>query len=842
MNKLLLIAFVTLSVASCNEEMKFGDGSTGTISAGFEAKGDISSSITSRASEEQITVPEIEDFAVALIKDDGSYSGSWDSTTDFPSWENFVVGTYTLSASYGDETVEGFDAPYFYGETEFDVYSGEESQVGVTCQLANTMVSVEYTDAFKNYFEAYSAVLYSTGGTQFDYANDETRAIYLKSNSTITLQLSLTKTNGVASTYEPAAITNVLPKTHYTITVDVNGGEVGEAGLVITFDDTTIEEPIEVLLDDNLLEAKAPEIVTTGYSTGNTIELYQGDTFDSELTANITAMSGISEVTMTTSSKSLIAAGWPESINLVAASESEKSKLTAMGLKVTGLWSNVDKMAIVEFTDVIQYMSEVDGDPMNSISLQVKDIYSKVLETPSVLAVQTTAIDLSIAEPNDIIIGQSVVEATVSYNGLDFENSVAIMARNQYGAWSECVVSSAVKSGDGYLVTFTIPLSNEDVEVMAVYTKTSVASNIVTYQKVTPEYSLVASEGAAWANKATISISVDDTNLLETLVEFNAIYQSSDNGATWSKSTVTADAAMNLITVTGLTPETNYLLKGTITDSATNSNFTAEIAITTEAMSVLPNASFETTTQTINVSSINQGGKCGGWFSAKYLTTSYSVYEPTGWASVNAKTCNTSVETQNTWFVIPSTYSTSTAQSGSNAMVLRNVAWDADGEVPADDTSLMGTSYNSNIPTIANRSAGKLFLGTYSYSNGTETYNEGYSFTSRPSSLKGYYKYAIGPDSSEKGMVTIQIVSDGTVIGSATATLSTASSFTAFEVPISYTDLDKKATQIKVMFASSNYASYTQSEETSKIQTTSDAQSATSTGAVLTVDNISLVY
>ena len=105
------------------------------------------------------------------------------------------------------------------------------------------------------------------------------------------------------------------------------------------------------------------------------------------------------------------------------------------------------------------------------------------------------------------------------------------------------------------------------------------------------------------------------------------------------------------------------------------------------------------------------------------------------------------------WFVCPSTYNTTlswtgtvpgipifggggtdtpdiyknlTAQNGSNAMVVRNVAWDENGTTPPAHYKTRGSAYyySENVPSIANRSAGKLFLGTYSYSGNSESYND----------------------------------------------------------------------------------------------------------------------
>lgn len=67
-------------------------------------------------------------------------------------------------------------------------------------------------------------------------------------------------------------------------------------------------------------------------------------------------------------------------------------------------------------------------------------------------------------------------------------------------------------------------------------------------------------------------------------------------------------------------------------------------------------------------------------------------------------------------------YISNTANHGNNAMVIRNVAWDSNGPSISDNKQTGNTDFSNyycnNAPSsIANRSAGKLFLGSYSYNN-----------------------------------------------------------------------------------------------------------------------------
>lgn len=153
--------------------------------------------------------------------------------------------------------------------------------------------------------------------------------------------------------------------------------------------------------------------------------------------------------------------------------------------------------------------------------------------------------------------------------------------------------------------------------------------------------------------------------------------------------------------------------------------------------------------------------------------------------------------------------------------------------------------YSENVPSIANRSAGKLFLGSYSYSGNSESYNEGTSFSSRPSTMKGWYKYTPdNNDGSETGVISVTLLNRETILASGTINLTAASDYTEFTVPLVYTVTDKKANLLKIMIASSNHASYSQSEETATIKTTDyySRYESNSRGATLTIDNLNFIY
>lgn len=842
----LFLTAILIIFSSCgHDEDPFASGSGG-INATFKANYDVISSVgIARGGDETLSAPDVSKFSVHLIKEDGSFDKKWASFAEFPKDDKFTTGAYTLEGNYGSMDDEGFDKPYFYGKTDFNVYDGETSQVSVLCELANTMISIEYTDAFKNYFKDYSAAVHSVGGTYVDFVKDETRAAYVKPGN-ISIKLSLTKTNGVTTTFEPAQIPNAEAKTHYKIKFDVNGGEVGEGTLLISFDSTTESVPVEVQLSNELFNAAPPTIKSTGYDNNSPVNVMEGDAAPNKLQSLVTALSGINSVILTTSSESLKSNGWPEEIDLVAATEAQKTLLSNLGLSVKGLWGNVDKMATVDFTEVVKNLKVVNGSSTHTFTLQVKDKYTKVCETPVVLTVNTPSVNLAIGQPENIFVGQASTEAIITYNGSDFESNVKIMAINEYGAWTPCTVNSVTKNQNTYTVVFKLPPSNENVKVKASYKNGMKESNTVTYVRINPSYSISVGETSVWAKKAVVKFIVDDTNLLDLMTQYAVIYLKT-GASDWKKATIVRNSAAGTIDVVGLSPSTLYTVRASLSENPSNTSFSNEESFTTESITDLPNGNFENGSGTIAISSINQGGKYSNltnWV-AKYNTTSINVNEPDGWASVNAKTCSMNASTKNTWFMVPSTYIIAAAQSGNNAVEIRNVAWDLAGTEPGRDTRGDTQNWSSKVPNIANRAAGKLFLGTYAFdsSSSTETYNEGFAISSRPSKLNGYYKYSNDAnDNDEKGVVMIQVLNGNDIIGTGTLNLSAAGDYTPFSVPVAYSALDKKATGIKVMFSSSNHASYSISTENANVKTTNYAQPAISTGAVLCVDNVSLSY
>lgn len=831
-----LVAATALVLAACSAEESPMTAGAGRINPLVELNSDI---ITTVSKSRSASAPTVDDLKLSLKSADGSYYKTWPSVAQFPTDEAFKIGKYTLEASVGSINVEGFEKPYYYGSTEFTVNEGRTTDVSLTATLANTMVSIQYTEAFKKYFTSYSAELHSEGGTYISYAADETRPAYLRPGK-VTVSLDITKPNGTSATIQPATIDNAEARHHYRLTLDVNGGEVGDAVLSISFDDALEQETVTINLSDELMNAPAPTVTPEGFTPGQAVSVYEGEAPAQAARFMVNAPGGLGSVTLTTQSPSLIAKGWPAEIDLMRATEAQKGTMTALGLKAAGLWVKPERFAVVDLTEAIANLGAGDA----SFTVVVKDQMTKVND-PVTMNVTATPVTLSISGNTDLAYGANEAELTVAYDGNDFDSKVTFETSTDNGAtWQAARVLSVngvARAAADYTVRIAIPETGT-VKVRALYCGKAkdTAEIVLAHGKL--QYSMSVD---AYATKALVKISGTTAENIAQIVNYGVVTL---NGAT--KEADHRDAVNGIITLTGLSAATDYTMSLTLSDGQESD----PVAFTTETISAIPNGDFENTVALPSMS-INSGGP---YYDTKLSvnkhqnTAEYNVSEATGWATTNAKTLNVNAANKNTWYVLPSAEIDNTnRQNGSNAIKLRNVAWDNSGpDIPKynHSGSLPYPKYsNAAVPAIKYKAVGKTFLGTYEYntSANSETYSEGVGFTSRPASLSGYYKYDATADASDNGVVKVELVgvSAGSevVIASGQAQLSASGDFKQFTIPLNYSHFGVKASRLKIMVASSRHSGSI-SSETSAVKTVDDKPSATSTGNTLWVDNFSFSY
>lgn len=818
--KLSVLIVSALMLFSCNDENHWvnTDGE-GRIALNVSADGTVESTVPLTKAQETLSVPSTDKFAVKLAKKDGTYTESWESVGLFPIDKGFGIGAYTMEASYGDLETEGFECPYFYGSTDFVVKEDEVSDVQVTASLANTMVSIDYTDAFKTYFKQYSTQLHSKGGNYITFIPGETRPAYIKPGQ-MSIIVSLTKQNGVATTFAPTAI-SVEAKHHYHITFDVNDGETGDAQLTIIFDDSLAQEDIVIDLSDDLMLSPEPAITTEGFEHEQALTIIEGTPTTAKF--NLMAMGGLQNVTLTTQSEQLLALGWPAEIDLMNVSEAQKSLLQTLGLNVAGLWKNPDKMALVDFTNVFE---NIKGEGTSQFTIVVKDKLTKVNE-PVSLIVNTTPIELDVVSTEDVMIESTETEISISYNGYDFSKNVVIEAQNPYGAWVTCnMIEVNNLSETEYKVKISVPSSTNDIPVRLKYKGDVKAESTLNIKGVKLAYDDVD----VWATKATLQVvklpadaNVDDLTL----------YLASGTGAYSEFLNVTKDSSAKTLHLVGLSAGTTYKVVASETGSFDEAY--PVLTFTTEEAQQVGNAGFE------DWSSydweFNHNSSLNGQSSPmKYYKPWIAGSSDKWWDSNTTTSLRNSLTIGYTYFkTYPLVhYSVDSHSGGKSAQItVANVG---------NSNSLLGTTGTWYV--------GELLIGAGNdgTDGGWTRTSEGHSFGSRPTSLTFWYEYVPYSSSDTFSAELWLKAADGTVIATASLPAGTsASEWKSVELPLTYTVYDKKATSIYIAFKASTSSSHSCSKGGSWLEIAGASISEKDMyriklSATLRVDDIQLNY
>lgn len=812
---LLSAAALLPLLGSCSDDFNPSGSGLGQINPQVDLDGAAIQSRSARAA----SAISVDDLSLKLTSSDGTFSKTWTSVSEFDTAEEFKVGTYTLEAYYGALETEGFDSPFYYGEAPVSVLENQVSSVLLTAKLANSMVSVEYTDAFKDYFTAYSMQLHSEGGAYINYAADETRPAYLRPGK-VTILASVTKPNGTSATLEAASF-DAAAQHHYTVTIDVNNGSAGDAQMVITFDDSLDQEAVIIDLSDELLNAPAPVASAEGFDPATVYQIVDGAGAEISPKINIIARGGISSVTMTTESRSLAEQGWPSEIDLVSATDAQKAKMQSLGLSALGLFGNVDMMAVIDLSGVLSNIRyRESGNNESSITVVVKDKVGKVSE-PLTLSVSCEPVELSIANPSQLAPGQDNVDIELTYNGANVESNVKIEMQNERGTWSQTAINSITpltRSSNVYRVNVSVPADDQDVVLRAVYG--SSVSQQLKISRAIAAYSLSIEENNVYATYAIATV-LDGGNNVVALPSTAKLLLSSD-GVNFTEATASADGST--VKLTSLASGTEYFAKLEV-----DGLYSRSVSFTTEDASQLPNSGMETWCETDS----------GSFWELIYPGEGSNT---SVWGTNNPMT--TSQGSSYAYCRISGTISTDDGRTGKAALI-RTVGW-------GSGNTAMGSKGSSGKTKYID--AGLLHIGSsreerpsgYSDVAGclaTDDLDCGLAFASRPSRLTFWYKYT-EKNNSDYGIAEIYVYdSNGNAIASGSVNLNPVSAYSEVSIPLTYSLGAAKADKIYVKFLSTNDRSFLEkTDDNLSGPGFANLSRGTYMGSQLYVDDIELIY
>lgn len=786
-------------------------------------------------------VPEPSRLRLVLEQEATGRRAEWASVDSFDLTMLYHEGAYTLSAFYGSPYDEGYDSPFFIATRRFSIANNATAIVPLEARLGNTALTAEFSGEFESTFNSFGLTFHSFGG---DYltatTEDEGKALYLRPGR-IAVDLDMTLPDGRSATINATYIENAEACCFYKASVELLGdGTVDNSAVLISFDEKSLADDITVNLSEAIFSDERPQLTASGFSPDSPLTLTEGSIPDEPVVVTADGPA-LKSLMLSVQSVALRSAGWPAEIDLLNLSDAERNLADEWGLTLdTRAGSN---HSTVDFTKLLPKLRVGDESGKIAFIMTAKSTAGEI-SRPMRLGIDLRKADFSTIEISQPVVGIDIATLRIPIPAADLSRNLTI---EQYtgGSWQQLEIKSIATDSTGVsAVRFHVNDGSENIELRLIYCG-EVRQKLTLRRKSPP----IAIKVDPFARTARIKVESSSPELVEAIVSKAIAFDRH------SRHTITMrDPSRGELIVAGLEPSTPYSLALSMFLHPEAGDYSNWADITTESAAQLPNSDFEETRTTIKEHDM----PCGGRYSQSIVAifnglnlTDWEIATPRRWTSVNPKTFCTDAANHNTWYMQPSCRSVTDAASGSFAVELRSVAWDPDGEPIPDylQESQPYVRYSRNVPRIAYRAAGKLFLGSYRFDPLTleETYNEGLDFTSRPASLNGYYKYLPGDDMpTDRGTVAVELLGltpsgEETVIASGRLELPFSTGYTAFSLPLEYAHFGVKASRIKVMFASSRIIGDI-TRETTEIETTPYPAEAASIGGVLTLDNITLSY
>lgn len=835
-NYLMLLALAALGLSACRSDESTPSGG-GYLSVRVAANNEVVSA-SSRA--EGDGVPDAGDFSLSITKENGELVSKWDKFSEYDVESTVVpVGTYTVSASYGDATTEGFDGLSYAGSATANVTEGETTDVTIDCTINKSRVSISYTDAFKSYFSDYSAYVSSSRGSKIDYTADETRAAYFVSGN-LDVYLNVTRPGVSAPVTLKVKTLAAEVKHEYRLTMDV---DAGTSTLNVVFnDDPENTQNVEFNISDAALSAPAPAFSAHGFTSGTGLEVVEGGSVEGTLQAYLNAPSGLTSCDLVTSSAALTALGWPAKVDLMALSAEDQQKLTELGLVTKGLGSNHDKIATVEFQNVVPYLyCTGDGNEDHTFTLTATDAYGKVTETPLVLKVTTRNNGFGATVPEYVPYGSNTVTFPMTLEG---DASKVKFYYWSYGAYQQFTADNVSISSEGntHTVTLTYGESMIDTETeMKLKAEYGSKSFEKTFKVEDPALKLSLKNGDAdvWATKAYVKVEASAKSRASRTISSSTVeiqYKDGEEWKAWPNQSYDSEKGLFLLTGMGEgATDTNgvaYTLRAAYKRGGEAVTYSGELPITTEAKAQIPNSGFDDWyTDSKEQWSIGVFGNIK-WF----FYYPYQQGDEGHWWSTNN-------ERAQAWTVAP-VYATTCP-----AVIYTYDTRTGEGKAAEIHTSGSGGEYASTSTSMYPESAfaGSIFIGSYSWSDKSEHKSLGHSFNTRPLGLSFWYKYK--PYKTDAFKVLVEVKSGETVIASGEYVPEAYSSedleYQQHTISLEYTNSLLKATSISVQFLSTNKTSFTENDlQKNGTLTLTDCADSWKAhfGSFLKIDDVELIY
>ena len=286
MNKVKFLYALVCSIflAACSEEENLMPAGRTGIQVALMEK----ATVETRKTPEELTKPLAKEFHLKITNAAGKsvYDAGYTSELIPAS-----AGTYTVEATYGDNSELAVDAPYYKGEAEVEVTDGKTAKETIYCKVANALASVEFDNTgaytFEDQFSSYG-VKVEMGNLSTELKGDGESAYY-RAGSRPTFTFVGTLKDGGEEVEVPleddkfSQAATFAAGAHCVITLKLGASTPGVRVEVskVEVKDVTINEtiPMEWL--------PKPKVEAEGFDVNNTLTFVETESKNAKLNLNL---------------------------------------------------------------------------------------------------------------------------------------------------------------------------------------------------------------------------------------------------------------------------------------------------------------------------------------------------------------------------------------------------------------------------------------------------------------------------------------------------------------------------------------------------------------------------
>ncbi len=453
---------VLLLLGACASEKRELNGESGDGVAMLNLKFDDAIETDSRAiiTNEELLSELNSSAKVRIYNSNSKLVRLYEGMDKVPAQISLMSDAYMLSVTAGTLTHAGFDKPYYTGSIPFIIEKGDIKSVSLTCNIANTLLSVDFDASLERFFDIASAkVLATTEDTQYGliYTDTTLRKGYFMfddDNTTRNITMKFTAKTLTNEDYEYSyTITNAKAATEYGVTIKYSEPvkpEEGGAGIDIEIDEQVVNK-------NNSLQIVERPRLSGGEAFDINSPIYFEPNNGSRIVVWLTTASQLKSFTVTSDVFARMNGldATVSSYDMHKLSETEKAALDAVGLSFNDYLYNAtngQSSGKLVFSDEFMQWFTEEGEFV--FNLKVTDASNNVTEIPlnfvvSDATVAALGIDLGTVYSNRAVLKGEIVSPDEAKGPYTFEYK-------EISADTWTTVSANVNAEDGITLTAAI--------------------------------------------------------------------------------------------------------------------------------------------------------------------------------------------------------------------------------------------------------------------------------------------------------------------------------------------------------------------------------------------------